>query len=764
MDTSPIRYDFGAFELDPLDKVLRHGGQAVSLTPKAFDTLLVLVERHGRLVTKEELLRLVWPGTFVEENNLAQNISAIRRALGESDGDRFIETVPKRGYRFVAAVNEANFSASPKGVVQPPTAQQPTVAGASADAPTTAAPASMGLGTRQRPMPLWALAVGAALLLGAIALPALRKRAVVAGSAGAAAAPMAVSTAHRNVTRIAVLPMVNLGPPADASFVAGLTEELISRLAALRRVAVPSSTTLAAYDRRGKTLALVGADLRVDYVVEGSVRWVGEGDEARVRMNPRLVRVADDTTVWTRQYDASVHDLFAVQAEIARHIAEASQLALDSSELQTVATKPTGDVDAYVAYLRGLAWYRQGTSDTANIAAARADLERAVARDPRFAEAWSWLARVYAAEYRTGAARTPEIMTKGLQAAQQAITLAPDRADVRLGRVDMLSLAPDETAKSELDALRVALPNSSEVLYRVAIVDRSQGRWRESEAALLQAFELDPPAYAEQMAVHYLHLRQYDDARRYVGVGQAANQNGVTVPHAWTYFSDSGDLDQARRVLENARRSRAVPDSRVLGLLARFEWFAGRPQRALELTAMMDAAGSWLAPNFRFPAALAAAQIHDSLGRRGEARRLYAEAHAAMQRPGVVHDVRYDSVMAQTLAGLDRPDEALAHARRAVETLTAAGVAPELPLHLYFKAIVHARNGDLAGCMATLDQLFSRAGFYSDQWVRHDPSFAALRRHPGYAAAIERWSRQRGLSVLEAGHAIGMRAEGAPAR
>ena len=94
MDTSPILYYFGEFELDPVDKVLSNHGRPVPLTPKAFDTLLVLVERHGRLVVKDDLLRLVWPGTFVEENNLAQNISAIRRALGEGNVDRFIETIP----------------------------------------------------------------------------------------------------------------------------------------------------------------------------------------------------------------------------------------------------------------------------------------------------------------------------------------------------------------------------------------------------------------------------------------------------------------------------------------------------------------------------------------------------------------------------------------------------------------------------------------------------------------------------------------------
>ena len=110
MDDSRVLYRFGTFELDPDDKVLSRLGRSVPLTPKAFDTLLVLVERHGRLVTKEDLLRLVWPDAFVEENNLAQSISAVRRALGETgDGGRFIETVPRRG--------ATTISASPSGAL-----------------------------------------------------------------------------------------------------------------------------------------------------------------------------------------------------------------------------------------------------------------------------------------------------------------------------------------------------------------------------------------------------------------------------------------------------------------------------------------------------------------------------------------------------------------------------------------------------------------------------------------------------------------------
>jgi DNA-binding winged helix-turn-helix (wHTH) protein/TolB-like protein len=754
MDPSPLRYVFGTFEVDPVDKVLTQRGQPVPLTPKAFDTLLVLVRRHGRLVGKEELLRQVWPDTFVEENNLAQNISALRRALGEgATGDRYIETVPKRGYRFVAPVTEAHPpepAAPADRVAAPPVpAGERPVTGASdgrtADRHDDGARAQIW---RRRIWP-WALATAAVLALLAFGALTTRDQATGAGDASAKGMARAVPASGER-TRIAVLPMVNLGLPADASFVAGLTEELTSRLASLRRVAVPSSTTLSAYDRRGKTLARIGADLRVDYIVEGSVRWTRDGDVTRVRMTPRLVRVSDDTTVWTQQFDASLSDLFGVQAEIARAIATALQVALDSRERASVADRAAGDPEAYLAYLRGMALFMQGTSDTANLAAAREELEQAVARDATLAPAWNWLARVYAAQYRSGAARTAEVMAKGMRAAEKAITLDPERADLRLGRIDMLMSALDlDAAQRELDVARAGLPNSSQILLRSAVLFEIRGRWRDARALLMEAFELDPAATAEPAAVHFLHLREYDQARRFVSVGRAANQTGAMVPEAWTHFSERGDIAAARRVLESARRMRTPADSRVLALLARFDWYDGHPRRALRAIDDMDAAGAWLAPNFRFPAALAAAQVYDSLGQRAEATRLYTSAYAHLHRHLTEHprEVRAESALALAAAGLGRTEEALTRAARATDP--SAVNAAERPLHLYLKAQVHTRVGDYAGAMATLEQMFSRPGFYSDQWIKLDPAFASLRRQPQFAAALARWATMRGLERLD---------------
>jgi DNA-binding winged helix-turn-helix (wHTH) protein/TolB-like protein/Tfp pilus assembly protein PilF len=713
-------YVFGAFRLDPIEKVLTHEAQPVTLTPKALDTLIALVERHGRLVAKEDLLRLVWPDAFVEENNLAQNISTLRRVLGESaDGPRFIETVPKRGYRFVFPVTKE--SSGDDDVVP----------------------------VRHRAR-MWSAIAALAVLLTIGGMLLAGDRRSDAGTVATSAPAVSSDPSLPALTRIAVLPFVNLGSAADAYFVDGMTEEISSRLAGLRHVSVPSNTTLNEYDRRGKTLQRIGSDLRVDYIVEGGVRWAHTGDAARVRITPKLIRVADDTTVWTHTYDAAIADLFGVQAEIAYQIIGALEVALDARERQAVEKPPTADTEAYLAYLRGKASYQQGASDTANLARARKELEHAVARDPSFALAWSWLGRVCGWQYRTGAIRTPETREKAHRAVQTAIELDPGRPEVHLGLAHVLMSDREyEGALRALDIARVGQPNSADLLQIAAVIEQRRGRWSESLGIYMRAFELDPASTADLIALHYLHHRQYGDAGRFMSVAKAANRSGAMVPEAFIHFTERGDIAAARRVLETARAARSPADGRVLGLLARLEWFDGNPRRALDVIGEMDAAGAWLPPNFRFPASLAAAQIYESMGRPEAAMRSYAAAVAEvrrLQQAGVV-DHQHEAALALAAAGLGDRAEAVEHAARVLELLPVTKDAAEGPLYLYLMAQVHARVGDHATAFRLLDQMFSVPGFYNVVWVQRDPGFAPLRRQPSFESAVARWSKQGGGSV-----------------
>ena len=736
MTVSPrFSFVFRNFRLDPVEKVLFREDAPVSLTPKAFETLLALVERHGQLVTKEELLRIVWPGTFVEENNLAQNISTLRRVLGENAGEgQLIETVPKRGYRFAGSV-EKRIREQPVTVPYPVTVSDPVTV-----VDPVVIPPPPVRGYRR---------YGA--VLGVLALVILAA-AIVARSRVAGSRPDAGSGEAPPVTRLAVLPFVNLGSVDEEYFAAGMTEEITGRLAGLRRIAVASSTTATGYDRRGKTARQIGADLGVDYIVEGSVRWSGSEAGTQVRITPKLIRVADDSTVWTQQYDAPLSDLFGVQADIAYRITGALQVALEARERRLVDARPTVDHEAYLAYLRGVTTIQQSFTDTGNQVQSRTELESAVARDPRFAMAWGWLARVYAWQYNSGALRKPETREAARRAAQTSIALNPALPEAHLGLAQVFMIDRDyEPALRELNIARGGLPNSPEVLRMIGWVEQRKGRWAESLNAYMTAFDVDPVAFAEPLAIHYMHMRQFSETDRFIGILRAANRPTASLHEAWVRFSENGDVATARRWLESALDGRPQPDARIRGLLARLEWVDGRYERALELIEGMDASGAWMTPNFRFPASLLAGQVYESMGRRADAARSYGAAKTTLEARlrDAPDDYQVEAALGLAAAGLGLRDEALRHAQRAVDLLPVSKDAAEGPLYLFLQAQVQARLGQPEAAFATLDRMLSAPGFWNEIWVQHDPSFAGLKRDPSFRARVERWSRQKGDVLLK---------------
>jgi DNA-binding winged helix-turn-helix (wHTH) protein/TolB-like protein/Flp pilus assembly protein TadD len=725
---SRFSYAFGPFRLDPVEKVLFREGNPVSLTPKTIETLTALLEQHGHVVTKEELLRTVWPDTFVEENNLAQHISALRRILGADDtGRQFIETVPKRGYRFV-------------GLITRQTGADVAVEMAAPEAPAAVEPT-------RRPA-IWMTTAAIGIVIALVVGFRFSRRPLAVSEASPAA--NGDRSAAANPTRIAVLPFANLGSSSDEYFAAGITEEITSRLAGLTKLAVASSTTAAEYDRRGKSVPRIGSDLGVQYVVEGSVRWAQDSSGAKVRITPKLIRVADDTAVWTQQYDASLADIFSVQADIAYRITEALQVALEGRERHTVEARPTADTEAYLAFLRGITAYQQGGTDTNNQVRAREELEAAVARDPRFASAWSWLARVYLTQYGSGSERKPEIRLAAERAAQTAIDLDPRLPEAHMALASLLFERDNERALRELEIARTGLPNSPEVFRLIGAVQTRRGRWREALTAYMHGFDLAPGLIAEDVAVHYLRLRQYTEAKRFIGIAKVANRLGIAVPEAWSLFSETGDSAAARRVLEPALNARSPADARVRGLLARFEWFDGHYQRALDLIHDMDPAGAWMAANFRFPAGIAAAQVYETMGRRADASKCYEAALAdleARQRSNP-DDYQIEAALGMAAAGLGRASDAVRHGRRAADLMPVTKDGGLGPLYLYLLAQIYSRLGQHDAAFATLDKLFSVPGFYNEVWVQRDPGFAALRGHAAFGAAIERWSKQKGDALL----------------
>ena len=269
-------FEFGLFRLDPAERLLLRANVPVRLPPKAFDALVLLVENPGHLLEKEELLEKIWPGTFVEESNLTQHISMLRKALQDGDdGLRYIETVPKRGYRFIAEVREI------------------------ASVPENVRPRRRFRG------PASAIA-GLALLFAALILTPL-------------AWERFRNTGPPPILSLAVLPLRNLsGDPAQDYFAEGMTEALITDLARIPGLKVISRTSIMQYQDSHKRLPQIARELGVDGVVEGSVLLSG----SRVRITAQLVRGATDQHIWAASYEHDLRDLVTLEDGVSRGIAE----------------------------------------------------------------------------------------------------------------------------------------------------------------------------------------------------------------------------------------------------------------------------------------------------------------------------------------------------------------------------------------------------------------------------------------------------------
>jgi DNA-binding winged helix-turn-helix (wHTH) protein/TolB-like protein/Tfp pilus assembly protein PilF len=362
-------YDFGPFRINVTDRLLQRGADLVPLTPKVFDTLLVLVENCGHVLEKNELIQHLWPDSFVEESSLTQNISLLRRALAEGDADNvYIETIPKRGYRFVGEVNEVTELPEPSEVVvAPPPAVEPV----SETAATLPA-----------------------------AVPASRRRSIyIAAASGAVAFGLLItlgvwlrsrSRSNQFTPRsIAVLPFKTIGTPSDQLLGLGMADALIIKLSRLENLTVLPTSSVFRYQERDKGAVEIGRELGVEGVLDGTVQRDGE----TVRVTAQLIRLSDGKTVWTGKFDERYGSIFAVQDSISEQLTGSFSLQVSEADKKNLTTHTTENTEAYQAYLTGIYFWNRRTRE--NLPKAITYLEQAVDKDPNFAQARAMLADCY---------------------------------------------------------------------------------------------------------------------------------------------------------------------------------------------------------------------------------------------------------------------------------------------------------------------------------------------------------------------------------
>ncbi len=464
---------FREFELALKSGELRRNGEVIRLQPQPFKALAFLASHAGQMVSREELQQAVWEGeTFVDfEHGLNFCIKQIRSALGDdAQSPRFIETLPRRGYRFIAVVENVS------GSVEPPPASE-------------IEPAT----SRGKSSARWFVFIAIAVaLIGAVYFLWRNFN----------------RTIPKSKVMIAILPFENLSDADQNYFSDGMTEEMIARLGRLRpeRLGVIARTSVMTYKGTKKDIARIGRELGVDFVLEGSVRR----EEERVRITAQLIHAGDQTHLWSEIYDRSASDTLSVQSDVADKIARALAIEL----LKDKNSEASMNAEAVDAYLRGRYLWNRG--DRESVAKSIEHFKQAIEKDPGYAAAFAGLADSYRLLGMFYVMLPSEAYPKAKEAAMQAIALDPASAEAHVSLGTIAFRYEWKWEEAERHFLRAIEINPSLGLahhdYSWFLV--SMGRLDEGIEQMKLAQRLDPlsPLANSDVGWVYLMARRYDEA------------------------------------------------------------------------------------------------------------------------------------------------------------------------------------------------------------------------------------------------------------
>src|ERR1043166_4950694 len=580
-------FDFDDFRVDAAQRLLTHGGRPITLKPKTFDLLLVLVENGGRGVGEEELLRALWPGQVVEEGNLAQHVSRLRKALGDNrDVHRYIVTLPGRGYQFIAPVksSDSDEDAHPASMLSGAQSRDEDAAeGVEQEASPPVSEVSIApphlaqtmWGRIRRPRIM--LVALAALGLAAVAVAVWRTR-----------APRQPAGEAERFRSIAILPFKTASAGGGEEYLGvGLADSLISRFARLQEVFVRPTSAVLKYGGGGEDPVAPGRELQGDAVLDGVARREGE----RVRVTARLLRVRDGTPVWARTFDEKWTDIFAVQDMISAEVSEALALSLTDDERRQLSKRPTNNAEAYKLYLE--ANYIIGRDEKTSALEKSAEYyQRAIELDPNFAPAYIGLEQVYAVGFPPLTAR--QRLLKVRELALTALKVDPTFGEAYATLAATKCRLDWDWAGAEEDYKRAVELSPGDAFthskYGGFLVE--QGRAGEGIPHTERAYEIDPTS----IGVGYLLGIHLVYARRYAEAVERFNNLLVLDPNMPTAYSglglvyeSEGKYDEAIGMLEKAVKLEGAPGSSTMwGWLGHAYALAGRRADALKAISELE--------------------------------------------------------------------------------------------------------------------------------------------------------------------------------
>lgn len=441
-------YEFGEYRLDTTRRILSRGEEPLPLTSKVFDTLLALVANHERVLSKDELMGLVWPDSFVEEANLAQNVSALRKLLGESPGqNRYIATIPGNGYRFVGIVREL-----PKPVSKVP------------------APVPEPPGRNRSRLIFVAVCVFAALAASVYIIGIAGKR-----------------PAYSRPRSLAVLPFRSLDKQEGNDHLGlGVTDALITKLTNVRALIVRPTSSVLRYTDVVTDPVKAGRELAVESLLDGKVQKSGD----RIRVTVQLIRVDDGQPLWAQAFDDKFTDIFAVEDSISEKVAHALALRFGGEERKELARHYTDNIEAYRDYVQGRYFAFQFTPG--GLKQALWEFNRAIELDPGYALAYAGLADAYTTA-SDWVLPPREALPKAESAARKALVFDDQLAEAHVALAHALLHEWKLQASGEEFHRALSLnPNNTSFYFAYGEYLSDTGREDEAIAELNKALRLDP--------------------------------------------------------------------------------------------------------------------------------------------------------------------------------------------------------------------------------------------------------------------------------
>lgn len=632
MDSNQI-FDFGPYRLDVRERLLLKDGTTVLLTPKAFEILCVLVLRAGHLVSKEELLTEVWRDSFVEESSIARNVYLLRKALGdEAEGQSYIQTVPRQGYRFVGEV---------KDVISRNEREQ-SEASVSHTAVTSYAPGRAAHG-RSRLVRLFANKFFVAPLAVLGALSVLYFFAVKRSTRE----PQTLA-----VHSLAILPFKSIDEQAgDEQLSLGMTDAILTRLSKLPEVSVLPTTAIFKYSGRERDPIASGQELGVDAVLDGTMQRSG----GRIRVTAQLVRISDGRTLWADNFDEPLNGIFALQDSVAEQIARTLAVQIDTARGNQT-KRYSANAEAYESFLMGYFFWNKRTKE--NVAKAIPYLDQAVKQDPEFALARALLADCYLLDvfYSYNIFPPAESRERARAEASRALALDDSIAESHIVMAQVKSFLDEDSAAAESEfKLGLALnPNYAPGRIRYGVELFYLLRLEDALREVKRGRELDPlsPAANSALCLMLIMARDYDAAiqfgRKALELNPALMVARVNLGEAYL------NKGMYREAFDEFKQLERDHPARARLCLAYVNARTGQPDKARALLAELKRL-----PDAGRLTAMDYAGIHAAIGESDEALGMLEKAKLSMQDLALLHfDPQWDSLRAdQRFATLLKPDK-----------------------------------------------------------------------------------------------------------